>query len=108
VQSSLQFSWLWDLFPEHRPLFSIADANPDNTSYVLPIADATGTGNTFVMEDMSAANSDGDYNDLIFTVIGAKGNAPLLSTVINPAKEWRKTPTALCHRRQTPPPLWQR
>src|SRR4028119_2232090 len=41
---------------------------------------------------MSAADSDGDYNDLIFTVIGAKGNAPLLSTVINPAKEWRNTP----------------
>ena len=92
VQSSLQFSWLWDLFPELRPLFSIESANPNNTSYVLPIADATGTGNTFATEDMSAANSDGDYNDLIFTVIGAKGNAPLLSTVINPAKEWRNTP----------------
>jgi hypothetical protein len=37
------------------------------------------------------ADSDGDYNDLIFTVIGARGNAPLLSTVINPAKEWRNT-----------------
>ncbi|MEG4293357.1 DUF4114 domain-containing protein, partial [Microcoleus sp. D2B6] len=92
VQSSLQFSWLWDLFPELRPLFSIESANPNDTSYVLPIADATGTGNTFAMEDMSAANSDGDYNDLIFTVIGAKGNAPLLDAVINPAKEWRNTP----------------
>jgi hypothetical protein len=61
VQSSLQFSWLWDLFPENRPLFSIADANPNNTSYVLPIADATGTGNTFALEDMSAAGSDKDY-----------------------------------------------
>jgi len=91
VQSSLQFSWLWDLFPENRPLFSIADANPNNTSYVLPIADATGTGNTFALEDMSATSSDGDYNDLIFTVIGARGNAPLLDAVINPAKEWRNT-----------------
>jgi DNA/RNA endonuclease G (NUC1) len=92
VQSSLQFSWLWDLFPENRPLFSIADANPNNTSYVLPIADATGTGNTFALEDMSAANSDGDYNDLIFKISGATGNAPLLDTVINPDKEWRNTP----------------
>ena len=92
VQSSLQFSWLWDLFPELRPLFSIQSANPNDTSYVLPIADATGTGNTFATEDMSAANSDGDYNDLIFTVIGARGNAPRLDAVINPAKEWRNTP----------------
>ncbi len=92
VQSSLQFSWLWDLFPELRPLFSIESANPNDTSYVLPIADATGTGNTFATEDMSGANSDGDYNDLIFTVIGARGNAPRLDAVINPAKEWRNTP----------------
>ncbi|MEG5129330.1 putative Ig domain-containing protein [Microcoleus sp. ARI1-B5] len=92
VQSSVQYSWLWDLFPELRPLFSIANANPNNTSYVLPIADATGTGNTFALEDMSSANSDGDYNDFIFTVVGATGNAPPLSSVINPAKEWRNTP----------------
>jgi choice-of-anchor C domain-containing protein len=83
VQSSLQYST--------RPLFSIASANPNDTSYILPIADATGTGNTFALEDMSAASSDGDYNDLIFTVIGARGNAPLLDTVINSAKEWRNT-----------------
>jgi hypothetical protein len=83
VQSALQYS--------KRPLFSIANANPNDTSYILPIADATGTGNTFALEDMSLTNSDGDYNDLIFTVIGARGNAPLLDTVINPAKEWRNT-----------------
>ncbi|TAE40439.1 MAG: DUF4114 domain-containing protein [Oscillatoriales cyanobacterium] len=92
VQSSLQFSWLWDLFPELRPLFSVAGANPNNTSYVLPIADATGTGNTFALEDTSAANSDGDYNDIIFTVLGATGNAPPLDQLINPNKEWRTTP----------------
>jgi hypothetical protein len=92
VQSSLQSSWLWDLFPELRPLFSINSANPNDTSYVLPIADATGTGNTFALEDMSAANSDKDYNDLIFKISGATGNAPLLDTVINPDKEWRNTP----------------
>jgi hypothetical protein len=83
VQSALQYS--------KRPLFSIASANPNDTSYILPIADATGTGNTFALEDMSISSSDRDYNDLIFTVIGAKGNAPLLDTVINPAKEWRNT-----------------
>ncbi|WP_293313893.1 putative Ig domain-containing protein [Microcoleus sp. PH2017_08_TRC_O_A] len=92
VQSSLQFSWLWDLFPELRPLFSVAGANPNNTSYVLPIADATGTGNTFALEDTSSVNSDGDYNDIIFTVLGATGNAPPLDQLINPNKEWRTTP----------------
>ncbi|MEG4603223.1 DUF4114 domain-containing protein [Microcoleus sp. F6_B6] len=91
VQSSLESSYSGNWFPEHRPLFSIANANPNDTSYVLPIADATGTGNTFAMEDMSAANSDSDYNDLIFTVLGATGNAPLLSAVINPDREWRNT-----------------
>ena len=92
IQSSLQSSYSGNWFPENRPLFSIATANPNDTSYVLPLADATGTGNTFAMEDMSAANSDGDYNDLIFTVLGATGNAPLLDAVINPDREWRNTP----------------
>src|SRR4028118_1023712 len=84
VQSSLPDS--------NRPLFSIANANPNDTSYILPIADATGTGNTFALEDMSAERSDGDYNDQIFKISGATGNAPLLDTVINPDKEWRNTP----------------
>lgn len=87
VQSSLQYSWLWNLFPENRPLFSIATANPNDTAHLLQIADITGTGNTFAIEDMSAANSDRDYNDLIFKISGATGNAPLLDTVINPDKE---------------------
>ncbi|MEG5030570.1 DUF4114 domain-containing protein [Microcoleus sp. AT8-B1] len=91
VQSSLESSYWGNWYSGNRPLFSIANANPNDTSYVLPIADATGTGNTFAMEDMSAANSDSDYNDLIFTVLGATGNAPLLSAVINPDREWRNT-----------------
>ncbi|PSB39712.1 hypothetical protein C7B69_01790, partial [filamentous cyanobacterium Phorm 46] len=91
VQSSLQYSWLWDLFPENRPLFSIATANPNDTAHLLQIADITGTGNTFALEDMSPPNSDRDYNDLIFKISGAIGNAPLLDTVINPDKEWRNT-----------------
>ncbi|MEG3977398.1 Ig-like domain-containing protein, partial [Microcoleus sp. herbarium8] len=92
VQSSLESSYSGNWFPENRPLFSIATANPNDTSYVLQVADVTGTGNTFALEDMSAANSDGDYNDLIFTVLGATGNAPLLDSVINPDREWRSTP----------------
>ncbi|MCC3568788.1 MAG: DUF4114 domain-containing protein [Microcoleus sp. PH2017_31_RDM_U_A] len=92
VQLAYQHPWLGDIFPEHRPLFSIPSANPSNTSYVLPVADATGTGNTFALEDTTAANSDGDYNDVIFTVLGATGNAPPIGQLINPNKEWRNTP----------------
>ncbi|MFB8795128.1 MAG: DUF4114 domain-containing protein [Microcoleus sp.] len=91
IQSSLQSSYSGNWFPENRPLFSIATANPNDTAHLLQIADITGTGNTFALEDMSAANSDRDYNDLIFKISGAIGNAPLLDTVINPDKEWRNT-----------------
>jgi len=76
---------------ESRPLFSIAPANPSDTAYMLSIADTTGTGNTFALEDMSRPNSDSDYNDIIFTIIGATGNAPNLDTLINPDREWRNT-----------------
>ncbi|TAD94917.1 MAG: DUF4114 domain-containing protein [Oscillatoriales cyanobacterium] len=91
IQSSFQSSYSGNLFPENRPLFSIATANPNDTAHLLQIADITGTGNTFALEDMSSANSDRDYNDLIFKISGATGNAPLLDTVINPDREWRNT-----------------
>ncbi|MGB8687212.1 MAG: DUF4114 domain-containing protein, partial [Microcoleus sp.] len=91
IQSSFQSSYSGNWFPENRPLFSIATANPNDTAHLLQIADITGTGNTFALEDMSPPNSDRDYNDLIFKISGATGNAPLLDTVINPDKEWRNT-----------------
>ncbi|AFZ10908.1 Ig domain protein group 2 domain protein (plasmid) [Oscillatoria nigro-viridis PCC 7112] len=91
VQSSLESSYSGNWFPENRPLFSIATANPNDTAHLLQIADITGTGNTFALEDMSPPNSDRDYNDLIFKISGATGNAPLLDTVINPDREWRNT-----------------
>jgi len=75
-----------------RPLFSMAMANPVEGFHFGQIADVTGEGNTFVMEDMRLdAGSDKDYNDIIFQVRGATGKAALLDTVINPDKDWRKT-----------------
>jgi DNA/RNA endonuclease G (NUC1) len=91
VQLAYQHPWLGDIFPEHRPLISIPPANPNNTSYLLSIADITGNGNAFALEDMPAANSDGDFNDVIFKISGATGSAPSLDTLINPNKEWRNT-----------------
>ncbi len=75
-----------------RPLFSMAMANPVQGFNFGQIADVTGEGNTFVMEDMRLdAGSDKDYNDIIFQVRGATAKAALLDSVINPDKDWRKT-----------------
>ncbi|MEG4814494.1 DUF4114 domain-containing protein, partial [Microcoleus sp. K5-D4] len=77
---------------DQRPLFSMAMANPVEGFHFGQIADITGEGNTFVMEDMRLdAGSDRDYNDIIFQVRGATAKAALLDTVINPDKDWRKT-----------------
>ncbi len=77
---------------DKRPLFSMATANPMAGFNFGQIADITGEGNTFVMEDMRLdAGSDKDYNDIIFQVRGATAKAALLDTVINPDKDWRKT-----------------
>ena len=75
-----------------RPLFSLATANPEDAFHVGQIADVTGNGNTFVMEDLRVdTGSDYDYNDLIFQVSGAKGDAVLLDEVIDPDLDWRDT-----------------
>ncbi|MEQ9620378.1 DUF4114 domain-containing protein [Coleofasciculus chthonoplastes] len=75
-----------------RPLFSMATANPDDGFHVGQIADVTGDGSTFVMEDLRVdTQSDGDYNDVIFRVNGATGQAALLDNLIDPADDWRST-----------------
>ncbi len=75
-----------------RPLFSLSTANPNDGFQLGQIADITGNGNSFVMEDLRIdRNSDKDYNDMIFLVSGATGIAPVLSEVINPNKDWRTT-----------------
>ncbi|MEQ9368959.1 MAG: S8 family serine peptidase [Coleofasciculus chthonoplastes F3-SA18-01] len=75
-----------------RPLFSMATANPDDGFHVGQIADVTGDGSTFVMEDLRVdTKSDGDYNDVIFQVRGATGEAALIDEVIDSGKDWRET-----------------
>lgn len=75
-----------------RPLFSMATANPDDAFHVGQIADVTGNGNTFVMEDLRVDEwTDRDYNDLIFQVRGATGTAIHLDEVIDPARDWRES-----------------
>ncbi|MEG4225743.1 PA14 domain-containing protein [Microcoleus sp. N9_B2] len=75
-----------------RPLFSMAMANPVEGFHFGQIADVTGEGNTFVMEDMRLdEGSDRDYNDIMFQVRGATAKTALLDSAIDPDKEWRKT-----------------
>lgn len=54
-----------------RPLFSLVSSNPAYGMYLGQIADVNGMGTAFSYEDMNAANSDRDYNDLIIQITGA-------------------------------------
>ena len=75
-----------------RPLFSLSTTNPDDAFHVGQIADATGYGDTFIFEDLRVdTGSDYDYNDIIFRVRGATGEAVLLDDVIDQAKDWRNS-----------------
>ncbi|MFB8797796.1 MAG: S8 family serine peptidase [Microcoleus sp.] len=77
---------------DKRPLFSMVTANPAEGFYLGQIADVTGSGKTFTMEDMRVdLGSDRDYNDFVFQVRGATGQAVNLDSVINADKDWRKT-----------------
>jgi len=76
-----------------RPLFSMATANPDDAFHTGQIADVTGDGSTFVMEDLrvDADWNDQDYNDVVFQVRGATGKAALMDDVVDPNHDWRGT-----------------
>ena len=75
-----------------RPLFSMATANPDDGFHVGQIADVTGDGSTFVMEDLRVDGyTDQDYNDIVFQVRGATGKAALMDDVVDPNHDWRGT-----------------
>ncbi len=54
-----------------RPLFSLVSSNPVHGMYLGQIADVNGMGRAFSYEDISADNSDKDYNDLIIQITGA-------------------------------------
>jgi hypothetical protein len=75
---------------DKRPLFSMVTANPVEGFHLGQIADITGEGNTFAIEDMRFdLGTDKDYNDIIFQVRGATGSAPKLDELIAPGKDWR-------------------
>jgi len=74
------------------PLFSIATADPKDAFNSGQIADVTGLGAVFAIEDMPVnAGADKDYNDVMFLVTGATGTAALLDKAIKPELDWRGT-----------------
>jgi hypothetical protein len=76
----------------HRPLFSLATSNPNDAFHLGQVADVTGEGNTFVFEDLRVdEQTDKDYNDVVFQIRGATGEAQHLDEAIDPAKDWRTT-----------------
>jgi hypothetical protein len=68
------------------------EANPGEDAQLGQLVDVTGNGNTFVFEDLRTdGRSDQDYNDIIFQVRGATGNAVNLDSLIEPSEDWRAT-----------------
>ena len=89
-----------DLNGKNRPLFSFAAANPNRENQLAQLVETNPSpfqqidGNSFGMEDMRLdADSDRDYNDIIFQIRGADGNAPLIAELIDANRGWRDTVT---------------
>ena len=77
---------------DRRPLFSLVTANPNEAFHLGQVTDVTGEGSTFTFEDRRVdTGSDRDYNDVVFRVKGAVGEAPLLAAYIDRDRDWRPT-----------------
>lgn len=75
--------------PGKLPLFSIAEANPDgNAPQQFAALDGYGTFG-FEAVRVDGAGSDRDYNEVVFQLIGATGNAPYYGKVRNPGRNFR-------------------
>ncbi|MEG5193207.1 DUF4114 domain-containing protein, partial [Microcoleus sp. ARI1-A4] len=76
---------------DKRPLLSLSSLNPDDALLEGQIADVTGNGKAFAMEDQRVdEGSDKDYNDLVFNLTGATGKAVSIDKAIDPKKDWTK------------------
>lgn len=91
---------LWEVYNNpavtgaKRALFSNAKCNPTQAvNGGAQLADVTGNGTVFGWEDQRLdANSDRDYNDIVFRILGATSDAVSLNSVVNPNKNWTKDP----------------
>jgi Ca2+-binding RTX toxin-like protein len=79
------FDWTPFLSGPSLPFFS-------NETFFTQMVDITGEGHTFGWEDWPiTANSDLDYNDIIFQISGATGTAPSVDDWISPWWDWRNS-----------------
>ncbi len=78
-----------------RALFSNNLANPaPKINSGVQLSDLTGDGSVFAWEDTRLDDStcDFDYNDIIFRILGAKGEAPAYQTLAAPLEDITKDP----------------
>ena len=76
-----------------RPIFSIAEANPNYTGDAPQQFAALDVHGTFGFEATRVdIASDRDYNEVVFQLIGAEGEAPYYGSVRNPGKNFRLSP----------------
>ncbi|MEO0539802.1 MAG: DUF4114 domain-containing protein, partial [Cyanobacteria bacterium P01_A01_bin.105] len=73
-----------------RPLFSLGAANPGGAHHLAQVTDGV-----FSLEDLRVdEGSDQDYNDIVFSLQGATGQAVQIKTVIAPDQDWLEAPDA--------------
>jgi hypothetical protein len=82
------------------PLFSISTVNPNSSTHFAQLVSPSDCGlsqtnhNIFGIEDLRLdGTSDREYNDIIFQLQGATGDATSLDQVIDPSHEWRNSET---------------
>ncbi|NEQ31243.1 MAG: DUF4114 domain-containing protein [Leptolyngbya sp. SIO4C5] len=72
---------------KHRPLFSIEAANPEGFIQMGQLANGL-----FAMEDLRRdRRSDSDFNDLIFKITGAAGQAVSVEALLPRRQDWQNT-----------------
>ncbi|MFE4107198.1 DUF4114 domain-containing protein [Almyronema epifaneia] len=70
---------------KHRPLFSIEAANPKGFAQMGQLA-----SNLFAMEDLRRdRRSDNDFNDIIFKIAGATGEAVSVGALLPRSQNWQ-------------------
>jgi hypothetical protein len=79
---------------DQRPLFSVPAANPypAGAQFLGQAGDLTGQGSVFAFEDLRLdGSSDRDYNDIVFQVTGARGQATPVTEVTNASRNMAAT-----------------
>lgn len=75
-----------------NPVFSIAATNPGESSQFAKLINLQADDNIFLFEEtLLTKNADRDYDDLVFRVIGASGEAPSYNELVSPEKNLLNT-----------------